>query len=232
MYLSITAVVAKSQIGSQREVCLAQVDAPDYDTRLGTYAELDQAAWRSMCYVEALPLLHAALADLRGADDLAARAAASQALSRLVAAAAAAAAAAEDGDGGPAGDGLSILAENGVVDAAAAAADATGGRIVALAERVLYSQLKRTLASPSLAVRQVNDLFFPALLSLMRCSVDVPKMLHVLVLRPHPKSCLSSVWRNSLLTDELSVMFAGARGSSEAAGAGVPCALPGLASAV
>lgn len=47
---------------------------------------------------EALPLLHAALADVRNADDLAARAAASQALSRLIAAAAAAGPAPGTGD--------------------------------------------------------------------------------------------------------------------------------------
>jgi hypothetical protein len=148
------------------------VDAPDFDTRLGAYADLDQAVWQSMGYVEALPLLHAALADLRGADDLAARAAASQALSRLIAAVSAgpvgdgqteafaevdgadAAVAAADGHVGPAGDGsMEVSAEDGVVDAG----DAAGGSIVALAERVLYSQLKRTLASPSLAVRQVGD---------------------------------------------------------------------------
>ena len=67
-----------------------QLDAPDYDRRLGAYSELDQAAWGSMRATEALPLMHAALADVRNGDDLAARAAASQALSRLIAAAAAA----------------------------------------------------------------------------------------------------------------------------------------------
>ncbi|BDA46528.1 probable small subunit processome component 20 homolog [Coccomyxa sp. Obi] len=120
-----------------------ELDAPDYDARLGAYSELDQAAWGSMRATEALPLLHAALADIRNGDDLAARAAASQALSRLIAAAAAAAAL---------GDELEAAVPEQQSEQSGDVAG--GGNVVGLAERVLYSQLKRTLASPNLAVRQ------------------------------------------------------------------------------
>ena len=56
----------------------AQVDALDYDVRMRAYARLLPEAWAAMAPVQALPLLHACLADLRNADDLALRHAASQ----------------------------------------------------------------------------------------------------------------------------------------------------------
>jgi hypothetical protein len=57
-----------------------QVDALDYDARLSAYARLLPGAWAGMAPVQALPLLHAALHDLRNGDDLALRHAASQVL--------------------------------------------------------------------------------------------------------------------------------------------------------
>ena len=56
-----------------------QVDEPDYDARLGAYAELVPGAWADLGARRAPPLLHAALADLRRPEDLALRHAASQA---------------------------------------------------------------------------------------------------------------------------------------------------------
>jgi hypothetical protein len=55
------------------------VDEPDYDARLGAYAELMPETWAGLGARRALPLLHAALADLRRPEDLALRHAASQA---------------------------------------------------------------------------------------------------------------------------------------------------------
>ena len=143
-----------------------QIDAPDYDARLGAYSELTQSAWAGMRATEALPLLHAALADMRNGEDLATRAAASQALSRLIAAAAslggtdAAAGNPEAStavEAGPLAEVPGAVPE-GEVPAAGGTDESlvAGGDIRTVAERVLYLQLKRTLASPSLAVRQVS----------------------------------------------------------------------------
>lgn len=142
---------------------------------------------------EALPLLHAALADVRNGEDLAARAAASQALSRLISAAAAfgddndeavsaatsSVEAALEADppvlaGGSGAEGK-VLATGGSQDSLAAA----GGDIRGVAERVLYSQLKRTLAMPSLAVRQVSlpYLTFYLLPSLLCFSIPLEILL-------------------------------------------------------
>ena len=62
---------------------------------------------------------------------------------------------AEGGASGPDGE---VLAAAGGTDESSAA----GGDIRTVAERVLYLQLKRTLASPSLAVRQVSLCSCPA----------------------------------------------------------------------
>ena len=59
----------------------------DYDRRLEAYSALKPEAWAAMAPVQALPLLHQSLADMRRPDDLAIRSAAAQALGRLIAAA-------------------------------------------------------------------------------------------------------------------------------------------------
>ena len=58
----------------------------DYDRRLQAYSRLQADAWAQMGPVQALPLLHHSLADMRRTDDLAIRSAAAQALGRLIAA--------------------------------------------------------------------------------------------------------------------------------------------------
>lgn len=192
-----------------------QVDEPDYDARLGAYAELTEATWAALGPARAPPLLHQCLADLRRAEDLALRHGASQALSRLVAAAAAAASAGDDAlpampqdapalvrgsddapadqlmlgmdaagepsQGGDSAGGAAAIAAvasaggsraSGVVPAlAGASADgepAAGGEpggagggaggLPEFVQRVLFAQLKRTVAASSLAVRQVHPL--------------------------------------------------------------------------
>lgn len=61
----------------------------DYDRRLQAYSALRPEAWAAMAAVQALPLLHQSLSDMRRPDDLAIRSAAAQALGRLIAAASA-----------------------------------------------------------------------------------------------------------------------------------------------
>ena len=61
----------------------------DYDRRLQAYSALKPEAWAAMAPVQALPLLHQSLSDMRRPDDLAIRSAAAQALGRLIAAASA-----------------------------------------------------------------------------------------------------------------------------------------------
>ncbi len=176
----------------ERVGCAAQVDEPDYDARLGAYAELVPAAWARLGAARALPLLHHCLADLRRPDDLALRHAASQALSRLVTAAAGADAGAA-GSGQAAGAALeqalpalavesatAVQTGAAAMEAGAAVRDSAGspggkgagagegasghgeesGAAAAglpeLAQRVLFAQLKRTVAASSLAVRQVR----------------------------------------------------------------------------
>ena len=191
------------------------MDEPDYDARLGAYAELTEAAWAALGPARAPPLLHQCLADLRRAEDLALRHGASQALSRLVAASAAAASAGDDplpavpqDSPGPvrSGDDVSVDQLKPAVDAAgepsqggdsaggAAAAAVVGsaggsiapgavealpgapadgesaaagepggagggaGSLPEFVQRVLFAQLKRTVAASSLAVRQVHPL--------------------------------------------------------------------------
>lgn len=56
------------------------MDALDYDARLTAYSRLLPGAWAGMAPVQALPLLHAALHDLRNGNELALRHAASQVL--------------------------------------------------------------------------------------------------------------------------------------------------------
>ena len=63
---------------------LLQIDAMDYDRRLQAYGCLRAKAWAQMGPVQALPLLHQSLADMRRTDDLAIRSAAAQALGRLI----------------------------------------------------------------------------------------------------------------------------------------------------
>lgn len=60
------------------------VDEADYDARLASYAELSPSYWAASPPWHAAPLVYAALAELRSADDIALRHAAAQALERLV----------------------------------------------------------------------------------------------------------------------------------------------------
>lgn len=135
------------------------MDAIDYDIRLAAYGRLRPELWRGMRGVEALPLLHQCMADLRNAEDLALRNAAVQALARFVDAAACVAASIKGGGHGAAavaeqeaGRGARLLS---ISRKGAASEDMREGTILPLVQRVLYSQLKRTLASSDLSVRQV-----------------------------------------------------------------------------
>ncbi|KAK9818396.1 hypothetical protein WJX72_012002 [[Myrmecia] bisecta] len=119
-----------------------EVDELDYDARLAAYAQLLPSTWAGFGRLEALPLLHHCLHDLRNADDLALRHAAAQALARFVEAAAGAA-------------GAAGAAREWTVKASPGAGD---GRpedgLVVLVQRVLFPQIKKALASSNLAVRQ------------------------------------------------------------------------------
>lgn len=98
---------------------------------MAAYARLTPEAWQPLSQRQAAALLHTCLHDLRNADDLALRHAGSQALARFVQGAAVATVAA--GDEPPA-----------------------GGSLLSAAQRTLFPQLKRGLAAPNLAVRQVR----------------------------------------------------------------------------
>ena len=63
---------------------LLQIDAMDYDKRLQAYSSLKAEAWARMVPVQALPLLHQSVSDMRRTDDLAIRSAAAQALGRFI----------------------------------------------------------------------------------------------------------------------------------------------------
>ncbi len=63
---------------------LLQIDAMDYDKRLQAYSSLKAEAWARMIPVQALPLLHQSVSDMRRTDDLAIRSAAAQALGRFI----------------------------------------------------------------------------------------------------------------------------------------------------
>ena len=90
MFLYVIASALGSMLHA-RNFCRAwcQVDAMDYDRRLQAYSALKPEAWAAMAPVQALPLLHQSLSDMRRPDDLAIRSAAAQALGRLIAAASA-----------------------------------------------------------------------------------------------------------------------------------------------
>ena len=57
--------------------CL-QIDEADYDARLTAYQQLQPGLWAQLPPWQGAPLAHAALADLRNADDIALRHAAAQ----------------------------------------------------------------------------------------------------------------------------------------------------------
>lgn len=101
MFLCVIASALGSMLHSRnfgRAWC--QVDAMDYDRRLQAYSALKPEAWAAMAPVQALPLLHQSLSDMRRPDDLAIRSAAAQALGRLIAAASADAVSAPQQGGG------------------------------------------------------------------------------------------------------------------------------------
>ncbi len=56
-----------------------QLGEADYDARLAAYARLQPPKWAALPAWHSAPLVHAALADLRMADDIALRHAAAQA---------------------------------------------------------------------------------------------------------------------------------------------------------
>lgn len=86
----------------------------NYDRRLQAYHRLRAYAWAAMRPVQALPLLHQSLSDVRRTDDLAIRSAAAQALGRLISAASSAATSAQQqGEHANVGQGkLSTLQSN------------------------------------------------------------------------------------------------------------------------
>jgi hypothetical protein len=148
-----------------------QMDERDYDRRLSAYPRLNPSTWASMSRLQALPLVHQALADLRDADDLALRHAASRALADLITAAAAAApnpdanpdapsapddAAANDGGNpGVMSDGVHVGVTPGVTPVAGVGAGQRS-ELGLLVQRVLFPQIKRSLGASNLAVRQVR----------------------------------------------------------------------------
>ena len=69
---------------SRRSGLLLQIDAMDYDKRLQAYSSLKAEVWARMVPVQALPLLHQSVSDMRRTDDLAIRSAAAQALGRFI----------------------------------------------------------------------------------------------------------------------------------------------------
>ncbi|KAL4860053.1 Small subunit processome component 20 [Chlorella vulgaris] len=136
-------------------VSTTEIDELDYGRLMAAYSHLTPAAWQPMSLRQAAPLVHHCLHDLRNADDLALRHAASQALSRFIEAAAAAAAAALQGD------------------------EQEGGSLLSAAQKVLFPQLKRGLPTANLAVRQEHltllrqlVLAFPANYSELRLLTD------------------------------------------------------------
>ncbi|KAL4434124.1 hypothetical protein ABPG75_000565 [Micractinium tetrahymenae] len=120
---------AAQLLGELNAMSATEIDELDYERRMAGYSRLLPDAWQPMAARQATPLVHTCLHDLRNADDLALRHAASQALSRFIEGAAAAMAA-----GG----------------AAAGGADS----LLLAAQKVLFPQLKRGLPAPNLAVRQ------------------------------------------------------------------------------
>ncbi|PSC76593.1 small subunit processome component 20-like protein [Micractinium conductrix] len=114
-------------------VSTTEIDEMDYEKRMAAYACLTPDAWAAMAARQAAPLLHTCLHDLRNADDLALRHAASQALARFIEGAAAA----TDAAGG-----------------ATACAATPPDSLLAATQRLLFPQLKRGLPAPNIAVRQ------------------------------------------------------------------------------
>eukprot|EP00887_Chlorella_sp_A99_P000887 scaffold5.g887.t1 len=148
-------------LGQLNAMSTAAIDELDYESRLAAYAQLLPTAWAGLAPPQAAPLLHHCFHDLRNAGDLALRHAAAQALARFVAAAAA-----EGGTDGTGGE----CAERGAGAAAAAA-----GGLSQSAQRLVFPQLKRGLAAPSLAVRQEH-------LALLRALVIALPHAHVQLL--------------------------------------------------
>ena len=61
-----------------------QLGEADYDARLAAYGQLQEAKWAQLPAWHSAPLVHAALADLRNADDIALRHAAAQVCSKPI----------------------------------------------------------------------------------------------------------------------------------------------------
>lgn len=61
-----------------------QLGEADYDARLAAYGQLQEAKWAQLPGWHSAPLVHAALADLRNADDIALRHAAAQVCSQPI----------------------------------------------------------------------------------------------------------------------------------------------------
>jgi U3 small nucleolar RNA-associated protein 20 len=129
----------------------ATLDEPDYNARLATYAQLQQALWQRCGRLAALPLLLQAFFDARNEGDLALRQAAASALTRAVRAFATLDAASCEQQQQAAADAaaMQVDAPPGGGNAAAAADDP-----LRLLPRVVYPQIKVGLRCASLAVRQ------------------------------------------------------------------------------
>ncbi|PRW58885.1 small subunit processome component 20-like protein [Chlorella sorokiniana] len=157
-----------------------EIDELDYERRMAAYSRLLPAAWQPLSVRQAAPLLHTCLHDLRNAEDLALRHAASQALSRFI-------------------EGAAAATEAAGAAALAAAAAQEAGSLLPAAQRVLFPQLKRGLPAPNLAVRQEHlvllrqlVLAFPAhyaeLLVLTDTDAEVDFLLNVAHIQLHRRA--------------------------------------------
>ncbi|KAG2487780.1 hypothetical protein HYH03_013624 [Edaphochlamys debaryana] len=215
------------------------LDDVDYDRRLAAYgrltsgsyelvtvtAESDAAApesgsgspsggaWAGMGRLQALPLLLAALHDLRSGSDLSLRQASAAALEALVVAL---------------GEAEARLAESGSVSVSGPesgdAADGGSDGLLRLAGRVLYPQLKSQLGSPTLAVRQEHLALlralvvalpkrFPDLLPLLSDDPETDFFANVAHLQSHRRTrALNKL--SKVLRDQAAAAAAGAGGAA------------------
>lgn len=115
----------------------SHVDEPDYDKRLSTYSSMREEFWINVPCLGGSCLVYHCCRDLRNSDDLSLRQAASQTLRHLIDAVAK----------------TTSLARNSS-KVTLSSEDLAANHIVTLLQRNLFPQLKRYIASQSLAVRQ------------------------------------------------------------------------------
>jgi U3 small nucleolar RNA-associated protein 20 len=138
------ATLAADLLAGLSAMSAAELDEPDYDARMAAYSRLKPDVWAGATPLSLPPLLHTCLRDLKNGDDLALRHAAAQGLARFVTAAEAEA-------------GFAAVDPNNSIsidDSANGRDTLAPGVLTSAARRVLFPQLTRGLASPSLAVRQ------------------------------------------------------------------------------